>query len=133
MFPPRCAVSSGPGMWQLASSVQSDGCVRIIMTGTRDRGWITGSPPQKNTTLAGSGSTISTNRYHDKINPKDFQILSLGDSVFLPFFTVETQVMTRHTPPAASRERENISQPPWEGFPVIVSRRVGTPYWLLVM
>ena len=38
----RCAVSSGPGMWQLASSVRSDGCVRIITTGTK-REWVSGS------------------------------------------------------------------------------------------
>ena len=34
------------------------------------------------------GSTISTNRYHDKINPKNCQVLSLGDSGFLQFFRV---------------------------------------------
>ena len=34
-----------------------------------------------------SGSTIST-LLHDKINPKDCQVLSLGDSRFLQFFRV---------------------------------------------
>ena len=34
-----------------------------------------------------SGSTIST-LLHDKINPKDRQVLSLGDSGFLQFFRV---------------------------------------------
>ena len=34
-----------------------------------------------------SGSTIST-LLHDKINPKDCQVLSLGDSGFLQFFRV---------------------------------------------
>ena len=34
-----------------------------------------------------SGSTIST-LFHDKINPKDCQVLSLGDSGFLQFFRV---------------------------------------------
>ena len=33
------------------------------------------------------GSTIST-LLHDKINPKDCQVLSLGDSRFLQFFRV---------------------------------------------
>ena len=32
-----------------------------------------------------SGSTIST-LFHDKINPKDCQVLFLGDSGFLHFF-----------------------------------------------
>ena len=35
---------------------------------------------------------------HDKINPKDCQVLSLGDSGFLHFFRVETQVMKWQTP-----------------------------------
>ena len=34
-----------------------------------------------------TGSTIST-LLHDKINPKDCQVLSLGDSGFLQFFRV---------------------------------------------
>ena len=34
-----------------------------------------------------TGSTIST-LFHDKINPKDCQVLSLGDSGFLQFFRV---------------------------------------------
>ena len=34
-----------------------------------------------------TGSTIST-LLHDKINPKDFQVLSLGDTGFLQFFRV---------------------------------------------
>ena len=34
-----------------------------------------------------AGSTIST-LLHDKINPKDCQVLSLGDSGFLQFFKV---------------------------------------------
>ena len=34
-----------------------------------------------------SGSTIST-LLHDKINPKDSQVLSLGDSGFLQFYRV---------------------------------------------
>ena len=33
------------------------------------------------------GSTIST-LLHDKINPKKFQVLSLGDTGFLQFFRV---------------------------------------------
>ena len=36
---------------------------------------------------AGSGSTIST-LLHDRINPKDCQVLFLGDSGFLQFFRV---------------------------------------------
>ena len=39
------------------------------------------------TTLSIAGSTIST-LLHDKINPKDCQVLSLGDSGFLRFFRV---------------------------------------------
>ena len=34
-----------------------------------------------------AGSTLST-LLHDKINPKDCQVLSLGDSGFLQFFRV---------------------------------------------
>ena len=34
-----------------------------------------------------TGSTIST-LLHDRINPKDCQVLSLGDSEFLQFFRV---------------------------------------------
>ena len=37
--------------------------------------------------FSGSGSTIST-LLHDKINPKDCQVLFLDDSVFLQFFRV---------------------------------------------
>ena len=44
-----------------------------------------------------TGSTIST-LLHDKINPKDCQVLSLGDSRSLQFFRVETQVMKWQTP-----------------------------------
>ena len=40
-------------------------------------------PPDQGKT----GSTIST-LFHDKINPKDCQVLSLGDSGFLQFFRV---------------------------------------------
>ena len=38
-------------------------------------------------TYAKTGSTIST-LLHDRINPKDCQVLSLGDSGFLQFFRV---------------------------------------------
>ncbi len=39
------------------------------------------------TSCSETGSTIST-LLHDKINPKDCQVLSLGDSGFLQFFRV---------------------------------------------
>ena len=44
-----------------------------LFESSRGRGW--------------TGSTIST-VWHDKINPKDCQVLSLGDSRFLQFFRV---------------------------------------------
>ena len=37
--------------------------------------------------VVGTGSTIST-LLHDKINPKNCQVLSLGDTGFLQFFRV---------------------------------------------
>ena len=40
-----------------------------------------------NSSECNTGSTIST-LLHDKINPKDCQVLSLGDSGFLQFFRV---------------------------------------------
>ena len=47
--------------------------------------WVTENPAKNG--CSKTGSTIST-LLHDKINPKDCQILSLGDSGFLQFFRV---------------------------------------------
>ena len=58
-----------------------------------------------------TGSTIST-LLHDKINPKNFQVLSLGDTGFLQFFRVvsrdygkprESGVMGPYFPPGNGR------------------------------
>ena len=48
-------------------------------------GWLNNGGHQKPSDL--SGSTIST-LLHDRINPKDCQVLSLGDTGFLQFFRV---------------------------------------------
>ena len=49
------------------------------------------------------GSTIST-LLHDRINPKDCQVLSLGDTGFLQFFRVVSRDYGKPRIPTASVE-----------------------------
>ena len=75
-----------------------------------------------------TGSTIST-LLHDQINPKDYQVLSLGDSGFLRFFRIVSsddkanpRVPDFFKQTMESRSLHGIKLPSWNQDPFMESR-----------
>ena len=72
-----------------------------------------------------AGSTIST-LLHDRINPKDCQVLSLGDTGFLQFFRVVSWDYGKPRTVCVFFSYENYAGPSWSLDTLIRFKCVGT-------